>query len=551
MAFDLGQNLLTVHAYEGVSDTQRRGVDDFFANAVIGSFSKTYPSGLYVSCDIFVPRDATLPVLVQGLDRLVIRNGQIIVWEGIISGIGYGVGSDGEQGIGIEGIGAWGGILGQYTMDKRWADDRVSADVWRWFDSGNPGSELATDDRHDRLRVTPKAEAWAANEYYALEYSMPTGETIKRVTLSYDFQEGGQVWEWRLRDIDNAVTIWNFTSSGSGTQDDTLGTPHQTLYLQFISRSGSAQTPTADGTYYGEVSGVVVYSETGSINLTEVATDILGVANNINSETTYIDSNTFSLVPFYTNGPEAATRILERAAAYGDSSQNPWACQLIDSEKAASSDGTPVLKVAAVPDLSDYDYAVRLDEANVVGEVNIVRDFANIVNWVSVTYRDEASGRTVVVTPDDNANLTDSLSVSTYGERRIAQPLNLGNAGQTAAVNYGRRFLAENKDPKWIMASSLTIVDSIRSKTGAVIPVSQVEPGKRIRVENFLQDLSSQTDGGLTFLITDTTHYENGQSVSISAGQSNNLAVMLSQIAFYQKAVLQNVSAGDRSAASQ
>lgn len=542
MVINLDANALIVEIYNGLSTTLRPDLHDELAGATVESFSKTYPSGLYVSCSIFLPRPVAQSFSWQGFDRLVIRNGLTVAWEGIISSFGYTLGTGAEQGITISGIGAWGGVLGQHTIDKRWADDRLDNTVWR-DEETFAGYDLCFVRRQGEIKFVPKAEAWTSGNETGATYTMPTGETIKRVTLDYDLQEAAQAWQLRLRDTVGATNIFSITASGTGSRNDPLGTPRQTLRLGFLADAN--QTPTSDGTYYGQVSNVVVYSETGNINLTEIATDVLGYVSNLNSDTSYIGSNTYSLVPFYTVGQEAVTRILERAAAYGDIFQNPWACMLIDSEKAASPDGKPVLKVEQAPALSDYDYAVRLDEPNVIAPARIERDFANIINWVSYRYRDETNDRYIVVTPDDDSNLTDSTSVTAYGERRLSQPLNLGNASNTVAANYAKRFLAENKDPKWIMSSPLQMKDTIRAKGGQEVPVSQVEPGKRIRIENFLQDLSGTTGAGLTFLITDTQHRDNGQVVSISAGASNNLAVMLAQLAYKRKGSMQNVSFAD------
>lgn len=688
----LGGNQLSIEIYQGLSATPRLDPLGLLNHAEIRSFTKTYPGGLYVACTIFVPCPITTGIIWQGFDRLVLRNGLAVAWEGQIANIDYTVEGGADQGITIEAIGTWGTVLGQYALDKRWADNRLDNGIWRWQDTDGGGK--CRIERTSRLRFTPQGEEWINGEYAAVRYTMPTGQTVKRVTYDYDFSElaverpkkiwlydsggltytdltnaydgdqgtsvtvtittgdyiyvdvlegtdyavinvnmggtvnanasvmtaeyptedsngtitwtaltisdgtasGGatlaqdgdisftrpdniaettvsssrrawvrllvsanltanivilevqlrktQVWKLSLYNVGTAAEVVTVTATATGSTDHTLATPSQSVELRFVSLA--KQTPPGNDSVYVEITNIVVYSETGSINLTEVATDIVGTVTNLNSATTHIGSNTFSLVPFFTTEPLAASRILEEAAGYGGASQEAWGCTLISSEFAGTPNGKPLLKVEAVPALSDYDYIVRADEENVVPPFGLMRDFVNIVNWVMVKYRDDANDRDIIITPDDESTLTDTTSSTTYGQRRIATPLDLGNAGETVAINFGRRFLAQNKNPKWIMSSPLTILDSIRTKTGGAVPASQIEPGKRVRIENFLQDLSSSSGAGLTFLITDTSHSDNGRQVSISAGQSNDLSVLLAQIAYKSKAGLQNTSPNDR-----
>jgi hypothetical protein len=246
-------------------------------------------------------------------------------------------------------------------------------------------------------------------------------------------------------------------------------------------------------------------------------------------------------VPFYTVGREYITDILSKAAAFGGITQKSWGVGVVDSEQAASANGEPVLKVVQLPDLTDYDYAVRVDEENLIPPLSLSRDFTGIFNWVTVQYRDE-NGREVLITPDDDSTLKDTTSITAYGERH--SPTLTVNGDATTALGLGKRFLINYKYPRWIMTSPLQVVDYIRAKSGNLIPASEIEPGKRVRIENFLQDLSSADGGGLTFLITQTEHSDGGRVCSISAGVPDHLAAFLAQMT-QEKALHQNLSPSD------
>lgn len=665
-----------IEIYEGISTTVRPDNAGDLQHAVIEGFTKIYPGGLYLAASIWIPRDITIPIPWIGNDRLVIRNGLKIIWEGIIANINYSIRGGAEQGIQIETIGMWGGVLGRYTIDKRWADTRVSNEILRIQDTTGGDKCRISRQGTGLVHFSPQNVEWVSGEYAAVRYTMPTGQTVKRVRYTYEFselaegspkkvfhldsagptftdltntydgdatsnsavtittgdylyvdvldgttynvirvdmgttinanasvmtaeypvedasgtitwtaltisdgtavagqtlaQDGDisftrpadiaetsinssrrawvrllvsanltasiniqeielretQAWKLSLYNVGTATEVVTVTSTNSGNTDHTLASPSQEIELRFVSLA--KQTPPGNDTIFAELRGTTIYSETGSINLTEIAKDIRGAVTTLNSDETNIGSNTYDLVPFITSGHETPNAILEHACSYGDSSQNGWSAWLLDSEAAASPNGGAVLSVAQRPALSDYDYAIRVDEPNLVPPLDLRLDYDGIINWVAVNYRD-TEGRDLVVTPDDDSALKDTTSITAYGERRYM--VNAGDTTSAIATNLGRRVLAEMKDAKWIVTSPIVVVDHIRAKSGTLIPACEIEPGKRIRIENFLNDLSGVSDAGLTFLVTQTDHSDGGRNCRISMGTPDNLAVLISQMA--------------------
>lgn len=467
-------------------------------------FSTIYPGGIFGDCSFKIPREVARWWEVNGAQRLVVRNGLVIVWEGKIDNLISALRQDSAD-VEIKGIGMWGVILGRRRWNKPWCETRIDEAVLPLMITS--GTEKCTMDRNGRIRFTPKGVAWAANAYVRVKYTAPTGETVKRVTFNYDLQEGAQAWELGLADSTFAALV-TVTASGTGSVDHTLATPDNIVYLYFISRA--AQTPVEDGTYYGEFSNVKIYTETGSINLTEVAKDCRAKITDLNATDVYIGSNTFALEPFISEGYEEISSILERAAAFGDSSYNRWACYVDDSEKAPSIDGKPVLAVEQQPVLTDYDYVLRLEEID--PDFSFDRYFDELWNWIIVKYTD-ATGKETWLTPDADATLKNLTSITDYGQRDYV--LDAGNGSAATAANAGRTWLAEHKDPRYRMSGAIRVKGSIRSKDGLLIPASQIRAGKRVKIKNFLQDLSGS---GLTFLIGQTDYSADDEVCEISAG---------------------------------
>ena len=518
-----GYNNLTVEVYQGFSTTPRVDESGDLARAERIRFSTQYPAGFYSDAEFFVPRDPAAAWPFTGNDRLVIRNGLEVAWEGAIGKVGYVAGAGAEQGRTVYGTGWWGRLAQQRGWNKPWADNRLTQDVWV---ESSASTALVYVDRLNRLRFTPKGVAFAASDTGVLQYDMPTGTCIVRFTMNASLQEQAQNWELRMRDYTAPSTLQNLTTSTSAAWDHTLASPRQSLRLQYL--SNAAQTPTEQGSYYGQVATVMMYSETGAINACAITNDIIGHVSGINSDQTQVTGASLSLVPFVTDGYEYIGDILLRAAAYGDDAFNALAPNFNHSESAATPTGEPVLRLEVQPGLDDYEYAVRLDEPNVVPPLEIIQDNDGIYNYIIVRYRDELNNRDVYITPDDNSALTDNTSVTTYGFHSYRYDAGLTTAAN--ALSLGRRLLASRKDPRFYASGPLTVKGYIRGKNGNPVPASLIRAGRRVRIENFLSDEVGVSDAGLTFLITATTYNDTDETCAISCGVPDSMAVMIARL---------------------
>lgn len=523
----MNDNNLVLTAYSS-STTPITDPQELLRRATSLRFSTIFPAGVFATLECFIAADPTAALAVAAGQRIVARNGLIVCWEGLITSVTRIFGST-QMGIKIAAVGFWGQILERRTWEKRWADNRLTDALWVWQTTAS-GAEKCSADRINRLRATPKGVAWANNDQALLQYSMPTGETIKRVTLAYDMQEAAQAWLLGLYNNAAGAFVWSVTASGTGTRDDTPATPSQAMQLAF--RSQAAQTPTEDGTYYGQISGVMVYSETGTITAQSIAKNIRAKLTELNSDETRIGAPGFTLEPFMSNGREPMASILNRATSYGDGSYNSWAAYLVESDLATTPDGKPVLALTQYPALTAYDYAVRVDDPNVDGTITIVYDLESVRNWITVSYRDELDNRDVILTPDDDANLKDTTSITAYGQRETPQPLAAGTTSATVAKNLARRYLAAYKDPRLYVSGPIVVKGYIRNATGGLVPASQIRAGMRIKVENYLTDLASVSGAGLTFIITQTDYNDDTQTCAVSTGVPDDLAVFLAQLSF-------------------
>ena len=338
-----------------------------------------------------------------------------------------------------------------------------------------------------------------------------------------------QAWEMRLRDTVGSTNIFSRTADGSGAHDVNLGTARQSLSLQLLAKA--KQPGISSGVLYGEATGLTVYDKTSGPTVASILADLVTEAAAIvSSDTSQITANTYAVVPFFTDGPEAISSILDRVVGFSDASQNIWAWSLRASETAVTPDGKPVLSAGPLPALTDYDYVVTIDEVEPPFELAL--DYFSIVNYVTLTYRDAATGLDVVLTPADDSSLTDAASVAAYGRMETDNPIRLPETSAAAALNYGKAYLARYKTPRYLVSGPVRVKGAIRTKGGGLVDASRIHADNmRLKIENYIDDVAGVEGAGLTFLVTGTRYDPATRICEISTGTSyDDLALLLSRI---------------------
>jgi hypothetical protein len=532
-----GPNSLKLQVYNGFSTTPVSDLSADLEHAAGLFFETFFPGGLFGSCGFDVARDPLRMWLFRQGHRLVIRNGAQVVYEGGILAPGYGA-----TGRMVEATGYWGkSLLGSRGLNKPWCDTRVSEDAWP---ETTTGSDYCTVDRLERIQLTPKNLAWSSGLAHRVRYTAPVGQTVKRLTYNYQFDEGAGDWKmsvWRSTDnvsyteMDtNGVsgdtyasgTTTIISAAATGSIDVTLATPGR--YVELRLTSNAIQTPAADGSIAARWTSLKVFTETGSINPTEIVKDVIGAISSLNTDTSQVDSNTLTMEPFTTEGYEMAASVLARLARFGDSSFLGWGAYLIESDASTTArSGKPVLCFKQGPLWGDYEYAIRFNEPNLAGDVRV--NEGQIWNYIIVNYTD-LLGRQQVVTPDDDANLKDSTSITANGQFEYV--LRAGQVTQAMAISMGRRFLANHKDRGYYVSGPVRVVGTIRSKHGLAVPVSHVRARQRVRLENFTATETAGNSGvGFTQHITHTRYDDASQTVDISFGVPDLFEVLVAQLA--------------------
>lgn len=487
-------NSLTVYVYHDGGTDADNIEQSLFSNI---KYDTQYPGGIFGAASFLFSESPNHNPRIRGGDRVVFRNGLAVVYEGWVINRTFQFDADG-QGLVYECAGGWGWLMMHRYWDKPWADVRVDADVWV-DDTSQAGFDKCTVSRDSRLRFVPKAVAWTTNEEKRLTLTVPTGQTIKKFT--YDHSVAAANFACEFYDATNGASA---LTAGAG-QTYTPVTPVQAIAIRF--RATGNNTPASDGSVHATVTNLVMYTETSSINLTEIFTDVVGkLSSTLNSDVSHIGSCTTSLVPFVTDGFMSMAEIVDKAASFGDTSYKPWAFGLLPSEAASTPNGRPVAYAEQFPNTAgaSYDYQIDLDGANVIAPLPPRQDFGEIANWIVVEYQDKTDKRQII-TPDDDSNLKNTSSIAgQWGQRDDV--LSIGPATQAMAVDNGRRYLAKHAWPMWKCDGGVAVLDHILDYNGQPLPASEIRAGKLLRWINFLEDVTGDGSAHLTMLITHTSY---------------------------------------------
>ena len=477
------------------------------------NFTTFYPGGLYGTCSFFIPMKANDPHTWIGSKRVVINNGLEPVWEGDIEIITP-LRSNNKEGLQIECTGKWGTVLKRRYWNKIWCDTRLTDKFWEWQETEGTADQFRND-RRDRLYIYPSVATFGTTDYAAFRYTMPTGQSIPRITCAFDFNEAAQAWSISAFDVTGGTVVREQTATGTGTWDLTTGGTCAALELRFNSKAAQS-IANYDSGIYGEFTNIKVYGESGTISLDNVVKDIRGHFNELSADEQFISANTQVVEPCFTEW-ESAADLLTRLSSFGDASNNAWAAGL-----RPSTDGSAILYYEQQPALTDYDYSVRIEE--IEGEFKTEWAFDEIVNWIILQYTDE-NGDQVWITPDDDATLKDTTSITSYGQKE--KVLKLGNVGLAEAVNYAIRYKNANRYSKKRLTGPVKKKGFIRTKAKDFVPVSMVRAGTRLLIENYLQELDGS---GIMFLITSTAFDEETETLTIRAGTPNPLEVLAGRL---------------------
>lgn len=475
------------------------------------SLDTNWPGG-FGGCSLILKRDPTAWWPVKLAHEVIIRDGGRIVFQGELiprSEIGE---KFLQTAISAKGFYY---LLSKRRIRKRWVDNApVTRMIWPAARQTTETQQNMDANKRDNMILIRGGYGDVnknnGDSYYE-EYRMPTNNPIRKITSSYAIRTGeGIKAEWW--NDDNAASEVSVTDSsgaqvtGSLNTADPLAQGDTELVTLRITLTASDiydendRCEIYDITIYGQYESTHGDYASPSYTNGEIVEDVLILAGSgISEDYDDIADPGITLTGFVTeaDGFETADRIIERLAAYGDASQNTWGLAVWD--ETGTSDGKPKA-VFEARSISDYEYRVRLAD---------LQDFSHeptldeLWNNIIISYID-ANDQRQFLTGDDDATLTDSDSISDYGERH-SPVIDIGKAESSTAQDIGQRVLAYHKDP--LYKTSFSIASTIENKQGIPIPVSWVRAGERVKILDY--------NGGTIYFVRHTQYNDDSKTIAI------------------------------------
>ena len=499
-------------------------------------FYDVQSGGIYESAEIFIPRkNPRASWAIQDMQRVAIYRGLTLIWEGMIDVIGdtRAGGGRGVPGNVLRCVGFWGWLMdgpNAPQIDKPWAVTDVSESTWKRIPTVSAADLCDIHRDGDVIRFIPKLENWANGQVARIEMTVPTGQTIKRIQFNWTLTQAANNWDAYLTN-GSGTTIWSEVGATASGTEDLISSSEPftaTQIIRFELRSGASQTSAASDGEFFEVDSLVVSTEEGTIDAEEIALDIIGEHASLNASTNFIDSSlTYPSLEeggADTNGMKTFGWIARHIAKFGDTSKNPFQLSLIASTEAATPDGLPLLRLETVPDLSDWEYVVSIEDEPRVQVPDIFRK-KYIANDMMVTYTGPLTPGFNIVTSDDDSSLKDSDKVTADGSRVTIW--DAGRASQTQAILIGATKLTQFTKPDYYMSGPIVVHGTIRTKSGSRADVALVKAGERIKIDDYIDDRSDQVGKGLVLLITGTSLTDDGRQLAITAGTSDDQSLQI------------------------
>lgn len=349
---------------------------------------------------------------------------------------------------------------------------------------------------------------------------------LDNVVIKDIFVQRAQSWKLILYDHTNSTELWSTTTAGSGSQDITLGTSAGTL--SFSIRSEAAQAVVGDD-IYGRITNLALVAEAwdgpANTTVTTLLEDMVHyIGGPFADDYTFIASNTYDLLSTGFVADDLLMSLAEQMDFVGNINATDVAYSVgaLESDSIGGTNISPVIYYEAVPLLTDYDYAVRLDEGNLDGvELVLSAETDTLINRVFVKF----------TTPNNQedwsnvlsyAGLSNADSQSKYYQRTLV--VDGGEAATKALAGpVGAVYINNQSGLQYYVRNPLQLKGTIRTKGGRSVPVSHVRAGTRIKIENFVEDVGDIT-GGLTFLISGTDYDDTTGVLSVYTSVPDDMA---------------------------
>lgn len=488
------------------------------------TWSSQFPKGFAeMSCRVR-RADVFADWVIKESYTILVKDGGTIVYDGRIQSLPRDIGG-GDEFVTIKAVG-WYVILENRHIRRRWIDNAALTHI-EWPDAdltSNEQNSFISNKRENFLEVLMGSGDIARDgtERYKEKYELPELNYVRRVTFNIKQRTGEVIVLALVNDGDAAVEFTENYGEPAGATEAEDVTFAGVSTESFTLLIGPATSDIFDQSDYMVVSDIVVYGKYHTLHPQfaapaykqgELVKDItLLLSGSLSVDLDLIGEPNYVLSPYTVEKPTPAGEVMDEIASYGDSGLNTWGVAVWD--RTGTSDNKPKVTFKA-RSITDYEYQIELNEEELAG-LNYERVDGALFNYTVVESQSN-KGITRYTTPNDDASFKDVTSIANEYQRDAL--VSIGKADATRIAYIGDRYIQYHKDR--VTRGTITVIDTIRTKSGGRVPTNRVRAGERIKLINT----------GETFFIRHVSYDAETKTVRISPDEpQDNIPMLLAQV---------------------
>lgn len=455
---------------------------------------------------------------------ILVKDGGTIVYDGRIQSLPKDIGG-GDEFVTIKAVG-WYVILQERHIRRRWIDHAALTHI-EWPDAdltSNEQNSFVSSKRENFLEVLMGTGdiVRTGAERYKEKYELPDLNYVRRVTFNIKNRTGELIVFTLANDGDATVEFSEGYGDPLGATEAEDVTFVGVSTESFTIKIGPGTSDVFDQSDYIVCYDMVVYGKyhashpqfaAPNYKQGELIKDItLLLSGSLSVDLDLIGEPDYILSPFTVEKPTPAGEVIDEIASYGDASLNTWGVAVWD--RTGTSDNKPKVTFKA-RSITDYEYQIELSEEELAG-LNYERVDGSLFNYTVV---ESQSNKGIVryTTPNDDASFKDVTSIANEYQRDAL--VSIGKADATRIAYIGDRYIQYHKDR--VTRGTITVIDTIRTKSGGRVPTNRVRAGERIKLVNT----------GETFFIRNTSYDAETKTVRISPDEpQDNIPMLLAQV---------------------
>ncbi|RKY09638.1 MAG: hypothetical protein DRP56_02360 [Planctomycetota bacterium] len=363
----------------------------------------------------------------------------------------------------------WSSVFGDDRFNKVYRDSRPGEWTSSEDEDGDFQPEKFDYDLSNGLWLEPRRGVdFVTGEYVYVRYDIPYDRNLYNVRFEYELELPNS-WPGKLEVRDDGGVLWSVTSTASGSKS--LATSSGATYIEvrfYVTDDG--ENTAVDDTVYANLTTVIIAGDPVNTTIEQIAIDLVSFLadHGLTQDTSKIGAvgGTLPNTVAFEND-QSPQAIMEWAAQFGGDSDSllAWGVQTNDKRRM----------YLEAQDLTTIKYVVRRASGLTA---QIKGSLKNSAQKLYGVYQDENHQVQRTADKDATALIAEMDGNFRRSEYKVEGTLDTATIDQVLTL-----ALAENQQPR--VTTSFSVSDFVYSPTGKRIPVTRLQAGGIVMVDDF------------------------------------------------------------------